>query len=175
MEEAHRITAEKAGHCAARGRDRYNVKVRSSDLKPGDRVLVKNFAERGGPGKLRSFWEDQIYDIKNRKGPDSPVYEIKPENEPGRSRTLHRNLLLPCPYLQYEAKKALPGKPLQIKKKVENTEPQMHEPIVTAENVEDRDFQTFLPSQLQELDTYFVNSSIDDSAAEDHFYFFIYY
>ena len=44
----------------------------------------------------------------------------------------------------------------------------MHEPIVTAENVEDRDFQTFLPSQLQELDSYFVNSSIDDSAAEDH-------
>ena len=41
MEEAHRIAAEKAGHCAARGRDRYNVKVRSSDLKPGNRVLVK--------------------------------------------------------------------------------------------------------------------------------------
>ena len=57
---------------------------------------------------------------------------------------------------------ALPGKLLQIKKKVENTEPQMHEPSVAAENVEDRDFQTFLPSQLQELDTYFVNSSIDD-------------
>ena len=31
MEEAHRIAAEKAGHCAATGRDRYNVKVRSSD------------------------------------------------------------------------------------------------------------------------------------------------
>ena len=44
----------------------------------------------------------------------------------------------------------------------------MHEPIVTAENVEDLDFQTFLPSQLEEVDTYFVNSSIDDSAAEDH-------
>ena len=41
----------------------------------------------------------------------------------------------------------------------------MHEPIVTAENVEDRDFQTFLPSQLQKLDTYFA---IDVSAAEDH-------
>ena len=60
MEEAHRIAAEKAGHCAARGRDCYNVKVRNSDLKPGDRVLVINFAERGGPGKLISFWEDLI-------------------------------------------------------------------------------------------------------------------
>ena len=81
---------------------------------------------------------------------------------------MHRNLLLPCPYLPSEAKKALPGKPLQIKQKVDNAEPQMHEPFVTAENVEDRDFQTFLPSQLQELDTYFVNSSVNDSAAEDH-------
>ena len=104
------------------------------------------------------FWEDQIYVIKNRKGLDSSVYEKKPENEPGRSRTLHRNLLLPCPYLPYEAKKASPGKPLQIKQKVENTELQMHELIVTAENVEDRDFQTCLPSQLQELDTFLANS-----------------
>ena len=44
MEEAHRIAAEKVGHRAARGRDRNNVKVRSSDLKHGDRVSVKNLA-----------------------------------------------------------------------------------------------------------------------------------
>ena len=49
MEEAHQIAAEKAGQCAARGRDRYNEKDRSSDLQPGDRVLIRNFAERGGP------------------------------------------------------------------------------------------------------------------------------
>ena len=111
------LRAEKAGHCTAKGRDRYNVKVRGSDLKPGDRVLVKNFAERGGPSKLRSFWENKIYVIKNRKGPDSPVYEIKPENEPGRSRTLHRNLLLPCPYLPYEAKRRYQGNPYKLRTK----------------------------------------------------------
>ena len=75
MEEAYRIAAEKAGHSAARSRDRYKTKARSSDLKPGDRVLFKNFAKKGGPSKLRSFWEDKIYTIKNRKGPDSPVYK----------------------------------------------------------------------------------------------------
>ena len=62
----------------------------------------------------------------------------------------------------FTAKKALPGKPLQIKKKIENTEPQMYKPIVTAENAEDREFQTFLPLQLQELYTSFTNSSIDE-------------
>ena len=118
MEEAHRIAAEKAGQCAARGRDRYNEKARSSDLQPGDRVLIRNFAEKGGPGKLRSFWEDKIYVIKNRKGPDSPVYEITPENGTGRTRTVHRNLLLPCPCLPYEAPKQV--KTEQIKEKIPN-------------------------------------------------------
>ena len=167
IEEAHRIATEKAGHCAARGRDRYNAKVRSSELKADDRVLVKNFAERAVPNKLRSFWEDKIY-IKNRKGPDSPVYEIKAEKELRRSRNLHRNLLLPCSHLQYEAKNALPWKLLQIRQKVENTEPRMPESFVTPKHVEDQDFQTLLPSQLQGLDTYFANSSIDNNAAEGH-------
>ena len=105
MEEAHGITAKKAGQCAARGRDRYNEKARSSDLQPGDRVLIRNFTEKGGPGKLCSFWEDKIYVIKNWKGPDSPIYEITPENGTGRTHTVHRNLLLPCPCLPYEAPK----------------------------------------------------------------------
>ena len=67
MKEAHRIAAEKAGQCAARGRDRFNEKARSSDLQPGDRVLIRNFDERGGPGKLRAFWEDKIHIIKTEK------------------------------------------------------------------------------------------------------------
>ena len=93
---------EKAGQCTARGRDRYNEKVGSSDLQLGDRVLIRNFTERGDPGKLRPFWEDKIYIVKNRKGPDSPVYEIPPENGTGRTCTVHRNLLLSCPCLSYE-------------------------------------------------------------------------
>ena len=32
-----------------------------------------------------------------------PVYEVRPENGGGRSRVLHRNLLLPCSYLPVEA------------------------------------------------------------------------
>ena len=42
-------------------------------------MLVRNLSERGGPGKVRSFWEDDIHLVIKRKGSESPVYEIKPE------------------------------------------------------------------------------------------------
>lgn len=43
-----------------------------------------------------------IYVVKGRKGPDSPVYVVEPLQRTGRRRALHRNLLLPCPYLLEE-------------------------------------------------------------------------
>lgn len=61
-----------------------------------------NLSEPGGPGKLRSFWENDIYVVVKRKSPDSPVYEVESENGGRKNRVLHRNLLLPCDYLPVE-------------------------------------------------------------------------
>ena len=62
-------------------------------------MLVRNLSRRGGPGKLRSHWEQEVHLIVEQKG-DFPVYEVTPEGRKGKSRTLHRNLLLPCDFLQ---------------------------------------------------------------------------
>ena len=71
----------------------FDKRARHSVLEVGDKVLVRNLKERGGPGKLRSHWEKCVYLIKERKE-DGPVYVVEPERG-GVSRCLHRNLLFP--------------------------------------------------------------------------------
>ena len=77
MREAYAL-ATKNSKSATDGKKQYDRKVRFSILKPGDRVLVRNLSERGGPGKLRSFWEQQIHIVVKQNG-DLPVYEVRPE------------------------------------------------------------------------------------------------
>ena len=162
MTDAYRIAAEKIGQCAAHGREEYNRKARSSDLKPGDRVLVKNVIERGGPGKLRSFWEEKIYIVLNRKGPNAAVYEVRPENQDGRTRVLHRNLLMPCPFLPHVGTPQDTRKG-HTKRKEKNAAEIKHVPSKSPEssfpevNIQDDDeeqFPTFSPNQLEQASHY---------------------
>ena len=101
MKEAYAIASKNAEASALRGKRNHDQqKVHSTVLCPGDRVLVRNLSERGGPGKLRSFWEDQVYVVVRQKD-GIPVYEVIPEKSQstGKLRVLHRNLLMPCDFL----------------------------------------------------------------------------
>lgn len=76
--------------------------IYGAELLPRSRGLVRNLTEKGGPGKLRSFWEDKVYMVAQRKHPDTPVYGIKPETRKRSVRVMHKNLLLPCDFLPVE-------------------------------------------------------------------------
>ena len=83
MEEAYSIAAKHAAKSTERGRRHHDQRAHSSVLQPGDRVLVRNFGRHSSPGKLLSYWEDQVY-VVVQKREDSPVYEVKTVN--GKSK-----------------------------------------------------------------------------------------
>lgn len=84
MQEAYAIAMQNMKKSARRGQKNYNRHTWSSGLEPGDHVLLRTLTPKGGPGKLRSYWEDMIHVFRGRKGLDSPMYVIDPLQGMGR-------------------------------------------------------------------------------------------
>ena len=98
LEESYQVASKNAAKSAERNKTRFDQRVRPSALEEGDRVLVRNVRLRG-KHKLEDKWERNIYVVVNRAG-DLPVYTVRPETDSsGKTRTLHRDLLLPCGFL----------------------------------------------------------------------------
>ena len=101
MQSAYDLARKRTAQRQSKSKAYYDRRLNFTELREGDRVLVRNLTPRGGPGKLRSHWEDQVYVVVCRKG-TGPVYEVRREDHVGKSRLLHRNLLFPCDFLEPE-------------------------------------------------------------------------
>lgn len=97
LEESYRIASKNSARSNDRNKVRFDKQVRPSQLAVGDRVLVKNVRIRG-KHKLSDRWEQDIFIVVKRAG-DLPVYTVRPEGKDGPTRTVHRDLLLPCGFL----------------------------------------------------------------------------
>ena len=102
MKEAYRIADQNSNCRKAADQARRNKGKLSQGLQQGDRVLLRNLTPRGGPGKLRSYWEPNIYNVVSQVGDSGMVYSIAREDKSGKPKTVHRNLLYPCEELPIE-------------------------------------------------------------------------
>ncbi|KAK3541958.1 hypothetical protein QTP86_008148 [Hemibagrus guttatus] len=123
MSEVYKIAESPSQQSSARGKAQNDRKVSGVVLKAGDPVLVRNLGERGGPGKLRSYWKKAVYVVKEQVS-NNPVYVVYPENsDRGKTRTLHQNLLLLVNDLPVEAPAKTPAstRPERQKRTVRHT------------------------------------------------------
>ena len=104
MKEAYRLAFSNTCKQKESDKKRADKRPLSGKLFIGDRVLVKNVVERGGPGKIRSFWEQQVYIVIDTHGTEGVVYSIQKEHDnKSRKRTVHRNMLMPCADLKLDS------------------------------------------------------------------------
>ena len=86
-------TNQKAKH--EQNKKQNNRKPLLGPVGVGDRVLIRN-TETGGPGKIRAYWEQDVYVVLAEKGDLGVVLEVRKENDPkARRRVVHRNMLFP--------------------------------------------------------------------------------
>ena len=71
---------------------------RLDKLEQGDKALVRNLTPRGGPGKLRPYWESEIAEAISRYK-NYVTFKIKSKSYPNKTTVLHRNMLMPVNHL----------------------------------------------------------------------------
>ena len=136
LKEACDLAKKNAIKSAGQGKKNYDKKKYGGDLVKNDRVLVRNLSERGGTGKLRSFWEEKIHIVKECDD-KLPVYHVVPEDGKGRERVVHRNLLMKCELLPSTTTKHDDKKKTNINKPTTLTSKSKSKPVV--ETVDDSD------------------------------------
>ena len=121
MQEAYEKANKLSIDSAARGKRVHDQHIRSSLLHAGDRVLIRRMVDNKGQGKMKSYWEDDIWYI-NRKIGEGSVYEVR-HPKTGQLRILHRNMLLQCnslPVAEIEGTKRLKKSSGTLKRGVSN-------------------------------------------------------
>ena len=105
------------GKAAEWNKKNYDRKACAEEISIGDKVLMQNCREKGGTGKLRSYWEESIFEVVEKRA-DAPVYRIRNIHKEKDVRVVHRNLLMQCNQLPEDVFTKQPDKKKNVKKKI---------------------------------------------------------
>jgi hypothetical protein len=94
LEYAHRLANDSSQTSHISNKKRYDKSIRGAVVGVGDQVLVRNIPTEEGKHKLADRWEEVPYVVLEQPDENIPVYKIK-QTETGKTRVLHRNMLLP--------------------------------------------------------------------------------
>ena len=95
MKEAMELARANMDKAAKYNKQYHDKKAKVVEINVGDRVLVRNKREKGGTGKLKSYWEEAIFVVEGKKE-GLPVYKVKNLKKGKDVRVVHRNLLMKC-------------------------------------------------------------------------------
>ena len=116
MEQAFNIVKEHTKKKTGENEKQYNKKIRGVEIVEGDRVLLRNDGQKGGTGKLKNYWENEVY-VVVKKHDDLPIYTVKSVNGKKKSKVIHRNRLMPCNNLLVEKETTPAKKKMKTKRK----------------------------------------------------------
>ena len=94
LREAYKLAVQKNENARANQKRYYDLKVRGATPEVGDNVLVRKLAFNG-KHKLQDKWEPDVYKVTGKENPQIPVYQVVKHDGSGKTRTLHRNHLMP--------------------------------------------------------------------------------
>ena len=98
---AYQKASEEAARQTERYKSYYDQRVRESKLEVGDRVLIRALGLKGKI-KIADDWEEMPYIVTEIPIKDIPVYKVRQEDGKGRTKTMHRNQILPFTCLPSE-------------------------------------------------------------------------
>ena len=114
MKEAMELARVNMEKSSGYNKQHHDKKAKIVEIKVGEKVLVRNYREKGGTGKLRSFWEESIFVVLGKKE-GLPVYKVKNVKNAKDIRVVHRNKLMKCEELPLDVFEG-PGKEPETKK-----------------------------------------------------------
>ena len=93
MKKAYEVVRNNIRKSAGYNKKSYDKKAKAVEIKVGDMVLVRNYREKGGTGKLKSYWQESIFKVLEVED-NIPVYKIKNLKKSKDIKTVHRNKLM---------------------------------------------------------------------------------